>query len=83
MKQDVFVLQENEPGHISLRRNEELQMCPHANPMVACGSHCPMFAVEWATMFLQKEEEDIIGQIKTIPTKVHIGCSSVVIAISN
>ena len=83
MKPDVFMLVENESGSVSLKRNNETQMCPYANPMVTCGSHCPLFLVEWGPMLLQQKEEGIIGQFKTQPVKVHIGCSSVVIPISN
>lgn len=83
MKPDIFVLQENENGCVSLKRNTELQMCPYSNPTVTCGSHCPLFLVEWNHVLLQPKEEGVIGQIKSLPVKAHIGCSSVVISISN
>lgn len=82
MKPEAFTLQENEEGCVTLKRNAELQMCPHASPMVSCGSHCPMFMVEWVAVEFRREE-GILAQIKNVPAKVHIGCSSVVIHISN
>lgn len=87
MKPDTYTLAENAPGFESkvvLVRNDETQTCPYEKGRT-CGSSCPMFIIEWDTVKRAIGDLDgsIIGQIKSIPIKVHIGCASISINLSN